>query len=174
MASKEAEAVAAIAEQNLRKQEPIGGSLPALPLEQGFAAARTATRRIHELLEGLKALKPSGEEVESQARELQKQLLALRRAHRAMIRFAEASKQAEQAARKLTEAEFQAFQTRKYESSSAGDPRDPAIPKPRLPPKGMHHLWVGWVGVCILRNPLLLDGPNPFGGGSHLTPILDD
>lgn len=133
MASKEAEAVAAIAEQNLRKQEPIGGSLPALPLEQGFAAARTATRRIHELLEGLKALKPSGEEVESQARELQKQLLALRRAHRAMIRFAEASKQAEQAARKLTEAEFQAFQTRKYESSSAGDPRDPAILKPPSP-----------------------------------------
>ena len=70
--------MAAIAEQNVRKQEPIGGCVEPLPVEKGFEAARKATGQVYELLEGLKKLKQSGGEVDTQGRQLQRQLLALR------------------------------------------------------------------------------------------------
>eukprot|EP00435_Cladocopium_sp_Y103_P064055 s391_g25.t1 len=123
-----AEAVAAIAEKtpgmdlNARRGDPIATEeLKALAPELGFQAAREATGKIYETLEKLKAAKQkNGDETQSFevcSLSLQKQLLSLRRAHRAMIKFSDNGRMAEVAARKQTESEFQNFQTRKYESS---------------------------------------------------------
>jgi len=122
MAAQAAEAVAAIAEKNARRADPIAtDDLEPLPPELGFKAARAATTKIYEILEKMKAAKQKNADettnFEACSNSLQKQLLSLRRAHRAMIKFSENGRSAEVAARKLTESEFQNFQTRKYESS---------------------------------------------------------
>ena len=53
-------------------------------------------------------------------------------------------------------------------------PCKPPPPKgmvPPAPPVGgggsRSPLWVGGVCRCVVRGSLLVDGPNPFGGGSH-------
>ncbi|CAJ1375508.1 unnamed protein product [Effrenium voratum] len=132
MAAKEAEAVAAIAEKsgsprdgtlrNAKSAAPISVvELEALAPDQGFAQARLAAEKIHEILGKLKAAKQQNSDdaasFEDCSLRLQKQLLSLRRAHRAMIKFSEQGRMAEVSARKVTETEFANLQTRKYESS---------------------------------------------------------
>mmetsp|Transcript_71944 Transcript_71944/g.168428 ORF Transcript_71944/g.168428 Transcript_71944/m.168428 type:complete len:262 (+) Transcript_71944:47-832(+) len=121
MAGKEAEAVAAIAEKNAQKAAPISTEeVEQLDPEHGFKAARAAAAKIHELLDKLKKAKQATAEedgFDACSVDLQKQLLSLRRAHRAMIKFSETRRLAEVAARKLTETEYTNMQTRKYESA---------------------------------------------------------
>ncbi|CAK9101023.1 Hypothetical protein (Fragment) [Durusdinium trenchii] len=132
-AAEEVAHIAAIAEKpggNARKCDPIcADDLEPLEPHLGFAAAHSAAGKIHELLENLKAAKQKNTDealsFDSCSNSLQKQLLSLRRAHRAMIKFSENGRVAEVAARKQTEVEFQNFQTRKYESSLATERRPP-------------------------------------------------
>eukprot|EP00913_Durusdinium_trenchii_P013843 g12995.t1 len=94
-AAEEVAHIAAIAEKNARKCDPIcADDLEPLEPHLGFAAAHSAAGKIHELLENLKAAKQKNTDealsFDSCSNSLQKQLLSLRRAHRAMIKFSDA------------------------------------------------------------------------------------
>jgi len=89
-----------------------------------FGVAREIMRQLHKTLTDLKGVEveASGELADSSgfskiSQELQLQLLALRRSHRAMAKSAEAGKAAEVNARRLADAEHAYLETKKYESA---------------------------------------------------------
>lgn len=106
-----------------------------------FSTAKEAAKLLHAVMGRLKAGKAdnaaSGSEATScaaDARELQLQLLVLRRAHRGMVRATEAGRVAEAAARKACDAEHAHLETRRYESACcrAAARRCRHLPTPEL------------------------------------------
>lgn len=120
------------------KEDPFG-----LIVESGvaFDTARQAAAKIHAVLARMKAGKVDGAAAPeadasfpADARELQLQLLVLRRAHRGMVRATEIGRIAEAAARKACDAEHALLETRRYESACcrAAARRCRQIPTPEL------------------------------------------
>lgn len=104
-----------------------------------FDAARAATKRLHETLGALKLAKSEAEAeggsgFVEMTRELQLQLLAIRRAHRAMAKAASVGRATEAAARRVADAEFAHLETRRYESACcrAAARRCRTFPTPQL------------------------------------------
>eukprot|EP00931_Biecheleriopsis_adriatica_P107433 TRINITY_DN81777_c0_g1_i1.p1 TRINITY_DN81777_c0_g1~~TRINITY_DN81777_c0_g1_i1.p1 ORF type:complete len:436 (+),score=111.40 TRINITY_DN81777_c0_g1_i1:52-1308(+) len=138
-AADAATAVAAIAQKNANRMAP-GEDLELLEPEQGVSAAREATAKLHEVLnrlkEGLPNRSAEGEskEFNESAQELQRQLLALRRAHAAMVKRAENGRVLEAAARRATDNEYAHLETRQYENACcrAATRRCRNLPTPQL------------------------------------------
>lgn len=106
-------------------------------LASSFDTARSVVSRLHDFVTKLKAVKQNGDGLEGfgpVAREMQLQLLALRRAHRAMGRAADAGKASEMATRKAVDAAHSNLETRCYESAClrAASRRCRNMPTPEL------------------------------------------
>lgn len=102
-----------------------------------FDVAREVVRQLHDVLTRLKAGKAEPEAAENfadVARDMQLQLLALRRAHRSMAKAADTGRAAEAQARRLADIEHAHLETRRYESacSRAAARRCRNFPAPQL------------------------------------------
>jgi len=106
-----------------------------------FETAQAAAQQLHECLDRLRAGKAATENIDDSeasfaatARTMQLQLLALRRAHRAMAKAADAGRAVEVAARRVADAEHAHLETRIYESTCcrAAARRCRAFPTPQL------------------------------------------
>jgi len=109
-----------------------------------FDVAREIAREMHKTLGALKLAKadaetPGGEAGEGGnfadiARQLQLQLMSLRRAHRSMAKAADAGRTGEALARRVADAEFAHLETRRYESACcrAAARRCRSFPTPEL------------------------------------------
>lgn len=110
--------------------------------ESAFDTARMAAQTLHQTLGVLKLSKEDGEAASDvgglafskTAHDLQLQLLALRRAHRAMAKVAEIGRVAEASARRVADAEYAHLETRRYESACcrAAARRCRTFPTPQL------------------------------------------
>eukprot|EP00928_Gymnodinium_smaydae_P014819 TRINITY_DN15441_c0_g5_i2.p1 TRINITY_DN15441_c0_g5~~TRINITY_DN15441_c0_g5_i2.p1 ORF type:complete len:499 (-),score=132.53 TRINITY_DN15441_c0_g5_i2:106-1602(-) len=106
-----------------------------------FEAARDLVQQLHGSLDRMKAGREAttedgvvSQDVKITARDIQLQILALRRAHRASAAAAESGRLAEMQARKVADAEFAHLETRKYETACthAAARRFRAAPTPQL------------------------------------------
>lgn len=110
--------------------------------KESFDLAREASKRIHDALGRLKKCKDQekagagagGEVLTQTMQEIQLQLLALRRAHRAMVKFTDLGRAVEATTRKLADAEHAHLETRRYESACcrAAERRCRTFPTPQL------------------------------------------
>lgn len=109
--------------------------------EMAFEASRAAVRRLHGCLDSLRAGKASpeagsdsGGAFAATARTMQLQLLALRRAHRAMVQATDRGRAIETDARRSADAEHARLETRMYEATCcrAAARRCRAFPTPQL------------------------------------------
>jgi hypothetical protein len=90
----------------------------ALSPAEGFQKARQVVNEIHSVLDKLSACKQSGdaEIFSSNANELQRLLLAMRRTHRMMVRAGDQGRAAEATARRKVDMALAHVETRQYES----------------------------------------------------------
>lgn len=113
-------------------EEP--GELGAIEPSKGFKASKDAAVELHSILEKLKAAKTGGKDDMVATQEMQRQLLVMRRAHRAMVKMAENGRTLEAAARRAADAEYAHLETRQYESACcrAAARRCRNLPTPQL------------------------------------------